>query len=300
MNGLGDLEKNIISIVPILSLLGVGVLFHLMFSNYSDLGGWIQSDLSAIPYIVWVPFGGGLGYGVHVLVKKKNEFVARYLKKVIFGIVAWFFLSIFISLLSGDGNIFDRLREGTFFRAWVVFIFIAASLAPVMLGVYAVFSRKNWSIAASLILFFLLAASCMIFSQARSSSIHFQDPLLSISIIWCMFLFAEGINWNKRYVDRDPNEFPELISGKGLTGILWRRQLYFTLIFVIISSVIAYVPYFLVNAIGDPFGEPFNIFEFNTVFGKAIIGLALLLPLILFMVIRRRLEGFHIGRREDK
>jgi hypothetical protein len=293
MKGLDKWERNLILILPVISLLFIGILFHLIFPIYSDLGGWILDELSSLPFIVMVPVGGVFGYILHLLFKKKAKQTISYSRRIMMGIAGWLFLSIFISLLSGEGDIFERLRNGILFRAWTVFIFLFFSLSPTMFGVFAIFSRKRWALAISVMAFFLLATSSMIFSQARSSRVLDQDPMMSLLFVWGMILYIEGVNWTKRYIDRDPNEFPEMVSGREVTGALWRRQLSYTIIFIGMASIFAYMPILVVEFFRDSLPYPLSVYESTTVFGKGILGLIALLPLVVFMMLRRRMDSIH-------
>ncbi len=290
MRGLDRWERNLILILPVISLLFIGMLFHLLFPIYSDLGGWILEELSSLPFIIMVPAGGVLGYILHLLLRKRAKQTISYSRRIMVGIAAWLFLSIFISLLSGEGDIFERLGEGVLFRAWTVFIFLLFSLSPTMFGVLAIFSRKRWALAVSVMAFFLLATFSMVFSQARNSKVLDQDPLISLLFVWGTILFIEGVNWTKRYIDRDPNDFPDMVSGKEVAGVLWRRQLSYTIIFVGVASIFAYMPIIVVEFFRDSLPYPLSIYETTTVFGKAFLGLMILLPLVFFMLVRRRMD----------
>lgn len=290
MSGLDRWERNLILVLPVLSLLFIGVLFHLLFPIHSDLGGWILEELSSVPFIVMVPVGGVLGYVLHLLFRKKAKQTIAYSKRMMVGLSGWLFLSVFISLLSGEGDILERLSEGVLFRAWAVFVFLLFSLSPTLFGVMAVFSRKRWALAVSVMSFFLLATSSMVFSQARNSRVLEQDPLMSLLFVWGMIVFIEGVNWTKRYIDRDPNEFPEMVSGREIAGALWRRQLSYTIIFVGAASIFAYLPILIVEFFRDTLPYPLSIYETTTVFGKGMLGLIILLPLILLMLARRRMD----------
>jgi len=127
----------------------------------------------------------------------------------------------------------------------------------------------------------------MIFSQGRFALALEQDPFLSLLFIWSVLAYVESISWNKRYLERDINEFPENPQGSDLAGPLLRRQIYFTLVFTTVASMIAFAPVVLFLYLWKDPPSFMSFYEVGTVFGKVVIGLLFTVPLIGFAVLRR-------------
>jgi hypothetical protein len=179
-------------------------------------------------------------------------------------------------------------------RAVLVFVLLSAS--PILFGTFSVFSRKRWATGVAVIMFLALAVTCMIFGQAGSSTIVDQDPLLSLLFIWGIVAYVEGVNWSKRYIDRDPTEFPDVDPEKDLTVPLLRRQISYTIVFVGIASITAYLPVFVLEISPSELSGLIGIYEARTTFGMGILGLLILLPLMIFTVIRRRIDDVRIAK----
>lgn len=287
MTGPSLFEKALIRFLPVLSIITMAVLFYLIFPIYEDLGSWILEDLGSIPFLVWVPVAGVIGYLLHLGLNKKRELIVSYAKRIMIGLMVWFFLSIVISLLTETGDVFTRIDEGPLFKAWIVLMFVLLSLSPVLFGILSIFGRKRWSMGATVTAFFLLAIVCMIFSQGRYATALKQDPFLSLVFIWSAIAYIESISWNKRYFARDISEFPEKQRGNDLSISLLRRQIYFTLIFSALASTFAFVPIILFLYVWKEPPAFLAFYEIGTVFGKFVVGLLLLFPLMSYAVFRR-------------
>jgi hypothetical protein len=290
MKGLARWEKNIILTTPMLALLLVGTIFYFLFKIYEDIGSWVLDELGSVPFLVWVPVGGVLGYVLYRVHEKKRKILITYSKRIFLGLIGWLFLSIIVSLMTGEGDLFHRLDEGPLFKAWAALAFVLLSLSPTMFGTFSVFTRKRWAIGATVSVFFLLALVCMIFSQARSATILDQDPLLSLLFVWGIIAYVEGINWTKRYIDRDTMEFPDTDLDKDISAPLLRRQISYTFIIIGIASIFAYLPLIVLVVFDGNLPGPLSWYEARTIFGLELLGLLILTPLMLFAVIRRRLD----------
>lgn len=300
MKGLARWEKNLILATPVISLLSVGTLFHFLFPIYQDVGKWVLEDLEAFPFLIWVPIGGILGYVMFLAHKKKRDILITYSRRIFLGLVGWLFLSIIISLITEPGDLFQRLENGPFFKAWAVLVFVLLSASPTLFGTFSVFTRKRWAIGVTVTMFLALALTCMIFGQASSSTIIDQDPLLSLLFIWGIVAYIEGVNWSKRYIDRDPTEFPDMDPEKDLTVPLLRRQISYTIVFVGIASILAYLPVFSFEVFSTGLSGPLGIYEARTVFGMGILGLLILTPLMVFAVVKRRIDDRYPERNSEK
>lgn len=292
--GLGRTERYTVMLLPILSVISAGILLYLMFPNYADLSGWFQEGLSSIPYLIWAALGGVLGFIISRIRRSKEEAYRTYSKRIKAGFFGWLLLSIILSSLTEDGDIFDRLSQGPLFKAWTVLLFISVSSSPTYMGILAVMTRKRNYIAGSVLMNFILVSSCMIFSQADSATVISQDPILSVLFIWSMISFVEGVNWIKRYVDRDPVDFPSSPSGKDMLGILWKRQVSYTVIFLGISSIIAVMPFVIPSTLDTSSMWLYSFYESSAVIGKVVVSLLILLPLAGISFTRRyidRLKG---------
>ncbi|MBN1390802.1 MAG: hypothetical protein JXA22_09210 [Candidatus Thermoplasmatota archaeon] len=295
MRSLTRSESNILTGIPIIALLALNALFYLIFPIYEKLGGWVLKDLGSMPFLVWVPVGALLGFLMNMGMKKKRELMVTYTRRMIVGLIGWFFLSVMVSLITGSGDLFSRLDNGPLFKAWSVLIFVLASMSPNVFAVYSIFSRKRWSMAGTMISFFLLALICMVFSQGRYALALDQDPLLSLLFIWAAVLYIESISWKKRYLDRDISEFPEVMLGKALAGPLMKRQLLSTLMVIGVASILAFSPVLLVTYFRDGIMDVLMVYEIGTVYGTAIIGFVLIMPLTVLALLRRWLDGRSAG-----
>jgi hypothetical protein len=268
----------------------VGTLFYFLFPIYEDLGGWVLDELGSVPFLVWVPVGGLLGYVLYQVHERKRKMLVTYSKRIFLGMIGWLFLSVIASLVMGEGDLFRRLEEGPLFKAWAALAFIMLSASPTLFGTFSVFTRKRWAIGATVSMFFLLALVCMIFSQARSAAILDQDALLSLLFVWGIIAYIEGINWTKRYIDRDTMEFPETDPDKDLSFPLLRRQISYTFLIVGFASIFAYLPLIILEVFDGNLPGPVAWYEARTIFGMEVLGLVILAPLMIFAVVRRRLD----------
>lgn len=300
LKGLARWEKNLILTTPVIALLSVGTLFHFLFPIYKDLGKWVLADLGTLPFLIWVPLGGILGYVMFLIHRKRRDVLITYSKRVFLGLIGWLFLSIIISLVTESGDLFRRLETGPLFKAWAVLVFILLSVSPTLFGIFSVFSRKRWAIGITVSVFLTLAITCMIFGQASSSTVLDQDPLLSLLFIWGIIAYVEGVNWSKRYIDRDPTEFPDMDQEKDLTIPLLRRQISYTIVFVGLASILAYLPVLSFEMFETGFPLDLGIYETRTIFGMGIMGLMVLLPLMVFAIVRRRMDDIRTEKIDDQ
>lgn len=285
MIGLSRRERNIVIGVSVITLLALNVLFYLLFPIYEKFGGWVFKDLGSVPFLVWMPVGCVFGYLINVGMKKKKELMVSYSRRVMVGIIGWFFLSVLVSLMTETGDLFTRLEQGPLFKAWSVLMFLLLSVSPNVFGVYSIFTRKRWSIGAAISMFFLLAMICMVFSQGRYSMALDQDPVLSLLFLWAAVLFVESVGWAERYLDA--SQFPDLHQGRTIAVVLLRRQVFHTLVLVGISSIFTIVPVVLMTYLPGTVQEYVPLYEIGTVYGMAVFALLLMLPLIILAVVRR-------------
>jgi hypothetical protein len=300
VSGLARWEKVLILATPVVALLSVGTLFNFLFPIYKDLGRWVLSDLATFPFLVWVPLGGIMGYILYLIHRKRSDLLIIYSKRMFLGLIGWLFLSIIISILTETGDLFHRLESGPLFKAWAVLVFVLLSASPTLFGTFSVFSRRRWATGVTVSMFLALAVTCMIFGQARSSTIIDQDPFLSLLFIWGVIAYVEGVNWSKRYIDRDPTEFPDTDPQKNLTVPLLRRQISYTMVFVGIASILAYLPVISMEIFSMDLPMKTGIYEIRTVFGMGIIGLILLSPLVVLALVRRRMDRKRPGHFEEE
>ncbi|MEA3559209.1 MAG: hypothetical protein U9R75_08160, partial [Candidatus Thermoplasmatota archaeon] len=189
---IGKVEKYVIISLPVVSILAAGLLFHIMFPNYRDLAGWFQFEMSSIPFILWSVLGAVSGFIVGLIIRLKPDLFRSYSRRIVAGFFGWLLLSVIISSLTEEGNLFDRLAQGPLFKAWAVIFLISISGSPTFLGIVAVMGRKRTAIAGSILMFFMLAASCMVFSQADSAKVISQGPFLSVLFVWSLISFVES------------------------------------------------------------------------------------------------------------
>ncbi|MBN1538587.1 MAG: hypothetical protein JW939_00445 [Candidatus Thermoplasmatota archaeon] len=287
MIGLPNLERNIVIGGSVITLLALNVLFYLLFPIYEEFGGWVLEGLRPIPFLIWVPVGGLLGYLINMGMRKKRELMASYSRRVMVGIVGWFFLSVLVSLMTETGDLFTRLEQGPLFKAWTVLMFVLLSVSPNVFGVYSIFSRKRWSIGAAISMFFFLAMICMVFSQGRYALALEQDPVLSLLFVWAAVMFIETLSWTERYLDRGAALFPDIAQGNTIAVVLLRRQVFHTLVIVGVSSIFTILPVVLVAFFPEAVQEYVVLYETGTVYGMAVFGLILMLPLMILAFVRR-------------
>ena len=290
MMGLSRVERLLIKGLPVVSLVVLVVIFYLIFPIYEDLGGWIFEDLGSIPFVAYMPVGALLGYLLYVGMRRRRDLLVTYSRRIMVGMLVWFFLSIIVSLLTETGDVFSRMDSGILFKAWAVVMFVATSISPTLFGVYALLSKKRWAMGAAVTMFFILSIVCMIFSQGRYALAHSQDPFLSLLFIWSIIMFIESLSWSKRYIHKDDDGHPLGAHGSVLAGPLFRRQVYFTLLFTGFASAVSFTPVIMFLYVWDSPPSMIPYYELGTVFGKVIVALLLLVPLIIFTVVRRWMD----------
>ena len=258
-----------------LASLGVaGLLFWAIFVGFSDLQGWVLKDLEVVPFIIWMLVGGVIGAVLHLSTKTWSLKLNKLMRNGIAGLLAWLVIAVVISSLTGEGSLAERMRDGPLLRGWEVLMWALLSLSPAMLGVHGVLARSRFTMGLSVVSFFVIASFCMIFPQARSSTISSQNFLLSIGFIWSIVIFIESGSWLRRYSDGDVN-----------MGALIGRRVRFTLIFLGVGSVFACVP-FLMD------GGTIGLYEGDLISGKLLIAIAILFPLVLIAFMIRYLDAF--------
>ena len=91
--------------------------------------------------VVWAGLGGILAFVISRLRKSREGTYRTYSKRIRAGFFGWLLLSIIISSLTEEGDIFDRLSQGPLFKAWTVLLFVTVSSSPSYMGIMAVMTR---------------------------------------------------------------------------------------------------------------------------------------------------------------
>ncbi len=237
-----------------------------------DVSAWIYGDLS-VPYIGWALLGAGIGLFYYRYREVLRKRIKNPMNKLGLGLVLWLGASILISVALGEGDLQDRVLDSGLIRAWFVTMFGILMTAPTFLGSYSIMARSKEVFSLAILGLIIVPLTCMIYMQARSVSIPEQEPLPSLLSALCLFGFVETFHWIHKYDRIDVQ-----------VGNLFARQLISTILFVGIGSGIAYIAFSWRSVISDI--SPVSFYEMDTIFGTAVIGLALLTPIALLAMVR--------------
>ena len=261
--------------LPVICLFASGALFSLLFPTIQEMQGAVEQGIEGVPFLVWVIAGGMTGWAFSLVRKKWPQGAKRSLKRAGLAFAAWLLGAVLISLITGDGDALYRLKEGRLIWAWTIAAWGLLCMSPTFLGVNGIMTSSRLAKGGSIIAFMGLGISCMVFSQAHSAEVLHQDPFLSLAFLLSLVGYVEGMNWSDRYggaLSMDPH-----------IGTLWTRQIVFTAAFLAVGASLALLPYLL-----DPLPLPF--YEAGAHLGKAVFGALLIIPLVLFVLLRRYMD----------
>ncbi|OYT44740.1 hypothetical protein B6U90_04815 [Thermoplasmatales archaeon ex4484_6] len=252
-------------LVPSISLLLSGVIFTLIFGSFGSIEDWVMKGLGFVPFPVWFLSGAILSIGGHQIWKRWPVGTMKFVRRSFLILLGYIGIAVFVAVLTGEGEGMERITSSDPVRIWGILAWFIIASAPSFMGVLGIITRSRWARGGMALSYAILAASCMIYPQARSATIIGQDPLLSILFVWSIMIYMEGSNWIARYEN-------ENTPGR---GPLLRRQVTFTILFLAVGSLVAYIPFM--------WGEGrFGIYEESTILGKALIGAVVLVPISLF------------------
>ena len=277
-----------------LALSGLG-LWHL-FPEFEEMSEWALPVLGNIPYLAWFLLGGLLGWPLHLAYRRWPREIRKVVRTVFLGMVGWLGLGLFITILTEEGNLIERVNSGVLLKGWFMILFASLMCSPSLLGVFAVFSRSKWALSISILMLFLTAATTMIYSQASGSVAVLQDPLLSLLLIFAVLGYVEASHLVRKYETVLKDNMAQFGDDGGrITGILFWRQVISTTIFILIGAILAMMPY-LWTWLG-PDNPPYllSLYEYDTILGKALLGIAILIPLGSWSLLRNR---FRAGKKE--
>lgn len=266
-------ERSILMILPWASLLAAGATFTFLFPTFTDVQGWIISGMDAISFPIWFLCGGIMGAAISAIWTRWPKRLPSILRRAVLILLGYIGIAIVIALIIGEGEGLERIGDSGPVKVWGFAIWTLAAMGPSMMGTIAILRGSKWARGGAALSFVALSTSVMTYSQASRAEITSQDPLLAILFIWSIILFVEGLNWKKRYLDPDD----EVVEG------LWIRQASFTIMYLGLGSVIAYIP-FLFS------GDILSSYEAETILGKAIIGAIILMPLGIIAVVKGYLD----------
>ncbi|MFW3145984.1 MAG: hypothetical protein ACMUIE_04145 [Thermoplasmatota archaeon] len=292
-------EKVLIRYFPLFSLFAGSLLFTFIFPIFGDLAGWFNEGLEILPFIAWTAMGAIIGFVLGIIHNRKPELLPKYGRRLAAGFIGWLVFSVMIAALTEEGDLLQRVSASPLFTAWTVLFFMLLAMSPGVLGTMAFKTKKRAYTAGSVLVFFIIALSCMVYSQASSSKIISQDIILSVLFIWSMIAMVESVNWNKRYLDRDPLEFSNS-SGGSNAGKLWRRQLSYTQIFLGVASLLSILPFVLPTFFEFDIPGFSDTFESSTMIGRALVAIVLLLPLMLLVAVRRLADAGETENGEEE
>ena len=266
-------EKWALLILPWASLLAAGAIFTFLFPTFTDVQDWIINGMDVISFPIWFICGGIIGVAISTIWSRWPQRFPSILRRATLILFGYIGIAIVIALITGEGEGLERIGNSGPVKVWGFTIWILAAMGPSMMGTIAIQRGSKWARGGAALSFIALSTSVMTYSQASRAEITSQDPLLAIMFLWSIILFVEGLNWKKRYLDPDN----EVLEG------LWIRQASFTIMYLGLGSVIAYIP-FLFS------GEILSSYEAGTILGKAIIGAITLIPLGIIAAVKGFLD----------
>jgi hypothetical protein len=260
------MSRPLLTILSMAGLIMAGVGIWVMFPQIGEIGE--EAGVSGIPYIALIFAGLIVGSLMAVLRKHVGKTMNRYLLNLGIGFLIWGVIGAIAGLLNGEGAYLQRALEGRVIGLWFSSLYIILCLLPGSLGSYAALTGSRAAMASTVAMMMAMSLTAMIYSEARYNVLLDQEIPPSIMAIVGMVLFVEGLGMIRREDDY-----------KGGRTIL-SRNLAFLIVFTAIASVIAIVPFII-----DP--GIFGIYELRTIYGKAVLGLILLVPLGILAIARR-------------
>ena len=272
-----------LSIFPAVCLLISSLGIAVLFPQFTEVEDWIWRGLGSVPLLAWYLAGVIIGVLIGFLYKRWPDRFRNYLRNVSLGILAWLGIAILATAFFEEGDLPTRISESPLLKAWAVMLFAIVSMMPTVLGTYTLLSGSRISTGGSVFFQLVIAASVIIFMQAKSNTFLDQDPLVSIVTIWAMIGFVEGISWRRMYGKTEGEEDARVVGG------LFRRQVASSMIFLAIGTMIAYSSMIL-DLLGLLDSGPMNLYEIDTVYGWTAISFVFLVPLIVFTIYRRLMD----------
>jgi hypothetical protein len=261
---------------PLLTAIALGGLLMAaaglwsMFPQIGEIGE--EAGVSGVPYIAILSAGLIVGVVLALLRNRVGKGFDRYFLNLGVGFLIWGVVGAVYGLVYGEGSYLHRAVEGRVIGLWFSAVYVLICALPGVLGSYAALTGSKVPMSAAVAMIMGTAVISMVYSEARYNLLLDQDVLPSLMGVVGLVLFVEGMGMLRREEESrgDPS------NRKILT-----RNLAFLAAFLMISSVIAAVPFLFGGGITGSY-------ESRTIFGRAAIGLALLLPLGILAIVRRR------------
>jgi len=261
-----------------------------MFPSFSDLSSFIWSGIEPVPYLVWALIGGILGALFFYLREPIERVIGSPLKKLGMFLLFWLGASILFAAISSGSDLQNGIRESGLIRIWLVMVFSLVVILPTFLSSMAALSCSKRYYLLSITALLLVPALCMVFSQAESARFLHQPPLPSFVGALSLFGFVESIHWRRRH-NEVISELGEE-EGGGNVRSLFTRQLLWASVFILAATVLAALPFFLSALPAEGLARPLGLYEMDTVYGKAFLGIIVLAPLGIFPIYRMIRERF--------
>ena len=242
-----------------------------MFPQVTELG--LNLGIPTIPVFVFVIVGATIGILFQLLSPRIGKKAKRVLKSLSLAYILWFVTGIVIAIASEDGSIAQRIGRGDVIRYWFSTFYLLVLILPGLMGLLAILNGTKSLLSGTLAVLISIAVASMVYSEAAGNELLSQSLLLSLVTVWGLVLFVEGMDIIRR--------LEEYKEGPIDPGII-NRNLFFVLLFLTISSILS-----AIATVIDT-GGPIGIYELRTIHGKAALGLALLAPLGILVLIRRR------------
>jgi hypothetical protein len=259
--------------LTILSLVGLSMAgsgIWLMFPQLSEIGA--EAGVTGVPFIVMMAAGMIAGVMMALLKRYTGKGMLRFAINIAIGFILWGVAGAVYGVLTGDGAFLERPFQGRIIGFWFSALFLFVCIIPGMAGSFAAFTGSKSSMSAAVALLMGLSVISMVYSEVRFNTPLDQDLLTSLLTVLGLLLFVESMGMIRRKEDLGGGDTDRTISS---------RNIAFIAMFLVISLLIASLPFII-----DP--GLLGIYDLNTIYGKALIGLVLLGPLAILALARRR------------
>jgi hypothetical protein len=196
----------------------------------------------------------------------------KHLKSLAIAYFSWMALGLISGIVTNEGTIPERLSQDRIFSLWLASFYILFLSLPGLAGVTAVLSGSKTALGISLSALMTLAVIAMVHSEASRNLLLDQSVPLSVMTVAGMIVYVEVLSLLRRLEEyREGTLNPSIV----------RRNLFFLGFFLAVSLSLASFP-FLIDL------GPLGIYDLGTIHGKAMMGLLILVPILLFGILRKR------------
>lgn len=264
------LNEGVTRASAVAGIMVASVGIHLMFPQIAEIGRGV--GLGMVPFPVLILLGLALGALANLVLDRLGGNVRKILKSIAVAYLIWALIGLISALSASEGGIIERLQNDRILGLWFITFYALVAMAPGSFAGYAVVSGSKAAMSGAVGSMMAIPLICMIYSEARSNLLLDQGVLQSIVSVWGLVLFVESMGMMRRIKEFEGSFVPPPIM---------TRNIVFLMLFSALSSMFAVAPFLF------SFKES-DVYELGTIYGRAMTGLLIMIPVAILALIRRR------------